>query len=255
MSPALDLAAATFVRSLTARVCTALAVLAPPLFATGMVLLARSGLATGPSAVKFEPLAQGPAGAAVAGLAGQVVTVVMVLATGFAVAWTFGREWADGTLGGLFALPVSRATIATAKVAVVAAWVLAVATAAIGLTTVGVLAVDGPLTAGVASALVVDWAGALLMGALGLPFGWVAVRFRGYLGAVGGIIAVTAASQILAGVGLGRWVPYVAPALWLGAGGEAAAATVGPLQLAWVVVFAALGAALSVRAFARARLD
>ncbi len=255
MRPALDLAAATFARSLTARVCTALAVLAPPVFATGMVVLARTGLVAGPSAVKFEPLAQGPAGAAVATLAGQIVTVVMVLATGFAVAWTFGREWADGTLGGLFALPVSRATIATAKVAVITAWVLAVATAAVALTALGVLAVGGPMTTEVASVLAVDWAGALLMGALGLPFGWVAVRFRGYLGAVGGIIAVTAVSQIVAGVGLGRWVPYVAPALWVGAGGTEAAATVGPLQLAWAVAFAALGAALSVRAFAGARLD
>ncbi len=254
MRPALDLAVATFARSLTARVCTALAVLATPVFATGMVVLARSGLVTGPSAVKFEPLAQGPAGAAVAGLAGQIVTVVMVLATGFAVAWLFGREWADGTVGGLFALPVPRSTIAAAKVVVVAGWVLAAVTAALGLTALGVLVVGGSVPE-VGSTLLADWAGGLLMGALGLPFGWVAVRFRGYLGAVGGIIAVTAVSQIVAGVGLGRWVPYVAPALWVGAGGPEAAGSVGPLQLAWAALFAALGAALSVRAFARARLD
>jgi ABC-2 type transport system permease protein len=255
MTPALDLAAATFARSLTARVCTALAVLATPVFATGMVLLARSGLVTGPSAVKFEPLAEGPAGTAVAALAGQIITVVMVLATGFAVAWLFGREWADGTLGSLFALPVPRATIARAKVAVLAGWVVTVATAAVALTALGVLAVGGPVTPDVGSALLVDWVGALLMGALGLPFGWVAVRFRGYLGAVGGIIAVTAVSQIVAGLGLGRWVPYVAPALWVGAGGADAADSVGPLHLAWALAFAALGTALAVRAFARARLD
>jgi hypothetical protein len=220
-----------------------------------MVAMARSGVVAGPSAVKFAPFAEGPAGRAVATSAGQVLTVVMILAAGFAVTWSFGREWADGTLGSLFALPVSRSTIAAAKVAVLVGWVLACVTAAVALTAVGVLVAGGSLTGEVAGVLVVDWAGGLLMGALGLPFAWVAVRFRGYLGGVGGIIAVTAVSQLLAGVGLGRWVPYVAPALWVGAGGPDAAGTVGPLQLAWALAFAVLGAGAAVRAFAAARLD
>ncbi len=255
MRTALALAFATFTRSVTARVCTALAVLATPVFATAMVWLSRSGLVTGPSAVKFEPLADGPAAVAAATLSGQILTVVMVLATGFAAAWLFGREWADGTFGGLFALPVNRSTVATAKMVVLAAWVLACTVLAVALTALGIALAHGPLTGDALTTLLRAAVAAALMGALGLPFGWVAVRFRGYLGAVGGIIAVTAVSQILAGVGLGRWVPYVAPALWAGSGGADAARTVGALQLGWGLVFAGLGAAAAVHAFARARLD
>lgn len=255
MRTALALALVTLVRSPTARVCTALAVLATPVFATAMVLLARSGQVAGPAAAKFEPLTHGSPGTAVAIAAGQVLPVVMLLATGFVSTWLFGREWSDGTVGGLFALPVARWRIAAAKLVVLAAWVVACVTLAVGLTTLGVVLVGGSVSWAIGSVLVIDQVAGLLMGALALPFGWVAVRSRGYLGAVGGIIAVTAISQILASVGVGRWVPYVAPAMWAGAGGPDAAQDIAMVHLAWAVVFAVIGSALTIHAFARARLD
>jgi ABC-type transport system involved in multi-copper enzyme maturation permease subunit len=256
MSTALALTWATFSRSLTARIATALVAVFAPAFAIGGVALARSGAVTGPSAVKFEPFAVGTFGNASSLLLGQILTVVMVLATGFVAAWLFGREWADKTIGSLFALPISRTSIAWAKVAVAAGWVLACVTFAVGVATIAIaVATDGGIDASVWRALGLDWVAGTIMGLLGIPFGWVAVVTRGYLGALGGIIGVTAVSQILAGIGVGRWVPYVAPAVWAGAGGDEASAGVGAVHLAWALAFAAVGVWAAVRAFAHARLD
>ena len=59
MNTALALTWATFSRSLTARIATALVAVFAPSFAIGGVALARSGAVTGPSAVKFAPFAVG----------------------------------------------------------------------------------------------------------------------------------------------------------------------------------------------------
>lgn len=256
MNTALALTWATFSRSATARITTALVVVVAPAAAIGMVALARSGAITGPSAAKFEPFAVGTYAEASSLLIGQILTVVMVLAAGFAVAWLFGREWSDKTFGSLFALPVSRSQLALAKVALAGAWVVMCATLAIGATAAGI-AIEGASTldANTWRALGLDWLAGVLMGLLGIPFGWLAVVTRGYLGTLGGIIGVTAVSQILASLGVGRWVPYVAPAVWAGAGGDDASSSIGPPHLLWALAFAALGAWAAVRAFARARLD
>ncbi len=256
MNTALALTWATFSRSATARITTALVVVVAPVAAIGMVALARSGAVTGPSAAKFEPFAVGTYAEASSLLIGQILTVVMVLAAGFTVAWLFGREWADKTIGSLFSLPVSRTRIALAKVALAGAWVVACVTAAIGVTAAGIVVAGADtLDDGAWRALGLDWVAGVLMGLLGIPFGWLAVVTRGYLGALGGIIGVTSVSQILASLGVGRWVPYVAPAVWAGAGGDDASSGIGAPHLLWALAFAALGAWAAVRAFARARLD
>ncbi|WP_062314887.1 ABC transporter permease [Demequina rhizosphaerae] len=256
MSTALALQVATFSRSLTARLATVLLVAFPPLMSVGMVALARSADAAGPSAAKLAPYRDGPFGEIVAGLAGQVVSVVALIGVGFAVAWLVGREWADRTVGSLFALPVGRAQIARAKLLVVAAWAAACLTLAVALTAATLAVVDSAsLTGAVAAQLARVWLAGLMMAALALPFAWVAVVSKGYLGAAGAIVGVTAASQILAMVGAGAWVPYIAPAMWAGAGGPEEAAAIGPASLVLAVAFAAVATWASVRAFARARLD
>ena len=256
MTTALALTWATFSRSLTSRIATALVALFVPAFALGGVVLARSGAVTGPSAAKFAPFAVGTIAEASSLLLGQILTVVMVVATGFVASWLFGREWADKTIGSLFSLPVSRAAIAWAKVAISVVWVLACITMAVGGAAVAIAVADAShLDAATWRALGLDWTAGALTGLLGIPFGWVAVVTRGYLGALGTIIGVTAVSQILAGVGVGPWVPYIAPVLWAGAGGEEASAGIRAVHLLSAVAFAALGIWATVRAFARARLD
>lgn len=44
------------------------------------------------------------------GMLTQIVSVAALLGTGVAVSWSFGREFTDATLSGLFALPTSAST-------------------------------------------------------------------------------------------------------------------------------------------------
>src|SRR5699024_4261901 len=47
--------------------------------------------------------------------AAQITSAGALVTFGVVLAWMFGREFADGTITGLFALPVSRGRIALAK--------------------------------------------------------------------------------------------------------------------------------------------
>lgn len=256
MRAALELQLAQFSRALTTRVATAVIVMAPLLFALGFVALARSGAVGGANAAQFAAYAEGSFASAAAQLAGQMMCVWTLIAAGFVISWSIGREWSDGTYGSLFALPVTRTTIAWAKVAVTAGWCAVAVTLASALVATGIAVVDGEhLDAAVATQLVRVWAAGLIMVALALPFGAVAALFRGYLGAVAAIIAATAASQILGTLGLGSWTPLVAPAVWAGAAGPEAAAAVGVASLLGALAAAAAGVAALVWVFGRGRLD
>jgi ABC-2 type transport system permease protein len=78
----------------------------------------------------------------------QITAAAGVLAFGVALSWMIGREFADATVTGLFALPVSRTTIVTAKLLVYLLWTVGVAVllvlvvALVGL----VMRVGGPST-------------------------------------------------------------------------------------------------------------
>ena len=50
------------------------------------------------------------------------VSVTMLLAVGVVMSWSTGREFTDGTIVGLFAIPPALRTIATAKMLVTLSW-------------------------------------------------------------------------------------------------------------------------------------
>ena len=256
MRAALAIELTKFRRSRVAWLTSGLIVLVTPVATIGLVALARSGNVSGPSAEKFAPLARGTVTEAHLALAGQVLTVSTVLAAGFVYAWLFGREFTDDTIGSLFAVAVSLRETAAAKVVVAAAWSSAATTAAVLLTVLASWAVapDGLTPERVREALVVV-AAAALTGLLAIPFGCVAVLTRGVLGATGAIVLTAAVSQILASLGVGAWVPYVVPALWVGAAGPAAAAAIGPANLATCVAMVGVGTWATVFSMARLRIS
>ena len=81
--------------------------------------------------------------AGLTGLAAVSTGVTSLLAAGIVMAWLVGREFTDGTVVGLFALPVSRSAIALAKVLAAAAWASLLAVAS-GLLT-GLAGIAGTL--------------------------------------------------------------------------------------------------------------
>lgn len=256
MTTALAVEWLKFRRSAIARVATVAIALVTPTMSVGLVSLARSDLLTGPSKDKFAIALVGTANEAHLALANQVLAVAMVLSAGLVSAWIFGREFVDGTVGSLFGLPVARREIALAKTVIAATWSVALCAVATAATLVAswVAAPETMDSTIIRHAATVFGAGAI-MGLLGLPFGWLAIRTRGYMGAFGGLIFVTAFGQLSAAVGWGYWVPYVVPALWAGAGGADAAALVTPWELGFALAFAVAGGVVTVDAFRRVRVS
>ena len=80
--------------------------------------------------------------------AAQITGAGGLLGFGVVLSWMFGREFGDGTITGLFALPVRRSTIALAKLLIYTVWAIAISLSlAALLVIVGLVAGLGPLTA------------------------------------------------------------------------------------------------------------
>jgi ABC-2 type transport system permease protein len=185
------------------------------------------------------------------GAASQITAAGGFLAFGVALSWLVGREFADRTIAGLFASPVSRAQVALAKLAVFAG-----ATIPVALVLTAVVLVVG-LASGLGPPDADTWAGlarlltlTVLTGFLAWPAAWVATLGRGLLPGIAATVVLIVVAQVFAVAGTGAWFPVAAPALWTIAPGEVSAG-----QLALVAVVPAASAMLAVRAWSRLQLD
>ena len=176
------------------------------------------------------------------------VGVTMLLATGVVMSWSAGREFVDGTIVGLFAIPPTLRTIATAKMMAVLTWatILGVVEAA-ALTTAGLLLGLG--WSGVAGCFAVLALGAVLIGSSALPVMWAATRWRGYLAGIGLTLAILVVTNLAAGFGLGPYIPWSIPIVWAAHHTEVST----PL-LAVPAMTAAIGAWLTYRSWDRLQL-
>lgn len=186
--------------------------------------------------------------------ASAIVAVGGLLGFGVVVGWTFGREFTDGTISSLFATPVTRTAIAAAKLLILVAWQVSIA-----LLLGAVLLGAGFLFAGPASGEVLGMAFKLLAitvttGLLSLPCAWAATLGRGYLAAIGAIIAVVILSQMAVMAGVGHWFAFAAPGMWAATPGSGSGTgATGQLLVVLAVAFAA--AALTLNSWRRLRID
>ena len=149
------------------------------------------------------------------GVVAQVTAAAALLGFGVALSWMFGREFADGTISGLFALPVSRPAIAAAKLLVYLAWAFAVATVLVLLLgCIGLLLGLGPLDTGVLATLARQHILTVLSAVLAIPAAWVATLGRGLLPGIATTIGLIVTAQVMVVAGTGAWFPLAAPALW-----------------------------------------
>lgn len=145
----------------------------------------------------------------------QITAAGSVLAFGIALSWLVGREFADGTITGLFGLPVVRPTIAAAKLTVYLGWAIAVGIAlVVALIVAGVALQLGPLDSTVREGLLRQLLLTNLSALIVFPVGWVASLTRGILGGIAATVAIIVVAQGMAVSGVGAWFPVVAPALW-----------------------------------------
>ncbi|MHB8960436.1 MAG: ABC transporter permease [Candidatus Limnocylindrales bacterium] len=171
----------------------------------------------------------------------------------FLTAWVFGREFSDRTVRCILALPTPRWAIVTAKLLVVFGWcaVLAVWATALGFAVGALIGLPGW-----SGGLALDTAGrialAVAAGAvLQTTTAFAAGVGRGYLPALGWVVAMMAVSQILLALGWAAWFPWAVPMLVVATGDP----TVDPPTLVSavvVVVGAVAGLAASIAWWQRA---
>jgi len=152
----------------------------------------------------------------------QGIAIGGILLFSLIESWVFGREFADGTLKDLLAVPVSRGTILLAKFIVVTLWsfILTAMTyvaslalgAAIGLPqgTTGVFS-HGAATLAITACLVIIDA---------FPIAFLASLGRGYLLPMGIAILVLGLTNVIVIAGWGSYFPWSVPALHAGLTGS-----------------------------------
>ena len=175
------------------------------------------------------------------GLAGQMLAAGGFFLFVLAISWIFGREFADGTLKDMLAVPVQRSSIILAKFIVVAAW-------SVGLTCViftvslvmgALIQLPGSSSSLIfqASARVLVTAALVIVGVM--PFAFFASLGRGYLLPLGVAVLMLMMANLVAVVGWGEYFPWAIPGIY--AQGKSSL----PPASYWIVLFTGLAGMLA----------
>ncbi len=187
------------------------------------------------------------------GMLGQAVAIGGAVLFAFLTSWVYGREFADRTVRGLLAVPVSRDAIVLAKALVVAGWAAGIGVWVVVLGFVVGAAVGLPgWSDQLATSGAINMAVALLLTiALQPVTGLLASVGRGYIPGLAWAVLTVAASQVLAVLGWGAAFPWAVPALLVGTGGPGTA-DIGAASFVLVLVTGLAGLVLAVRWWQRA---
>jgi len=152
------------------------------------------------------------------------------------ISWVFGREFTDGTVKDLLAVPVPRASILLAKFIVTAAWSAALAALmlAAGLIMGALMNLPGGSPAVLLQGAALVAVTAALVIVTVLPFALFASIGRGYLLPVGMAVLTLMLANLVVITGWGEYFPWAVPGLY--AQGKSAL----PPASFWVVLFTGL---------------
>jgi ABC-2 type transport system permease protein len=172
---------------------------------------------------------------------GQVIAAGEFFLLVLSLSWIFGREFVDGTLKDMLAVPVPRASILLAKCILLVGWsvlltvVIFIASLAMGL----LLGLSGGTSD-------VIWQGVQLVAITGclvigvtMPFALFASVSRGYLLPIGMAILAVMMANLVVVLGWGEIFPWAVPMLY--AQGESA---LTPLSY-WIVLLTGLAGMIS----------
>jgi len=150
------------------------------------------------------------------GLYGQMIAAGGFFLFILVISWVFGREFADGTLKDLLAVPVRRSIILLAKFLVVSLWsvMLALLIWLVGLAMGALIRLPGgSLAVIIQGSLTVLITACLVIIAI-LPFALVASLGRGYLLPLGVAVLTLILTNFVAIVGWGEYFPWAVPGLY-----------------------------------------
>jgi ABC-2 type transport system permease protein len=150
------------------------------------------------------------------GLFGQLIAAGGFLLFIMIISWVFGREFTDGTVKDMLAVPVQRSSILAAKFIVMAFWSLML-TVLILMVGLGMGALI-ELPRGSASVILQGSVLVLVSGCLAivvvLPFALFASIGRGYLLPIGLAVLTLMMTNLVAIAGWGEYFPWAVPGLY-----------------------------------------
>lgn len=150
------------------------------------------------------------------GLFGQIVGVGGFFFFVMAISWIFGREFTDGTLKDMLAVPVQRSSILLAKFIVMVIWSAAITLAivVIGLGMGAIIRLPGGSLGVMLHGSAVAAVAACLCIAVVLPFALFASAGRGYLLSLGIAVLALITANLVVIVGWGEYFPWAIPMLY-----------------------------------------
>ncbi|HSB90512.1 MAG TPA: ABC transporter permease [Anaerolineales bacterium] len=171
-------------------------------------------------------------------LQSQVIAAGGFFFSVLAIAWVFGREFADGTLKDMLAVPVSRSRIVLAKFGVAVVWsaVTTVVVLVAGLVVGALLRLPGGSAVSIFEGVLAVGIAAGLAIVTVLPFALFASIGRGYLLPLGMAVLSVMAANLVALLGWGEYFPWAVPLLFA-MGKEA----LPPMSFAIVLLTGVLG--------------
>ncbi len=150
------------------------------------------------------------------GLFGQMVAAGGFILFILIISWTFGREFTDGTVKDMLAVPVQRSSILLAKFILTAAWsvVVAMVITVVG-TTIGAMIKlpGGSIQVIVQGSSQVAITACLTIVAV-MPFAFFASFGRGYLLPIGLAVLALMMANLVAILGWGEYFPWAIPGLY-----------------------------------------
>jgi len=169
----------------------------------------------------------------------QGIAIGGVFLFGLVESWIFGREFSDGTVKDLLAVPISREVILLAKFLVAALWsaalVILVYAASLILGAIIHLPLGSPALF-IHSSLAIAVTALLVMLSV-TPVALFASLGRGYLLPLGLMVLLIAISNMIALLGWGNYFPWAIPAMYANFDGKGA--SLEPVSF-WIVLLTGL---------------
>jgi ABC-2 type transport system permease protein len=150
------------------------------------------------------------------GLFAQIIAAGGFFFSVMAVSWVFGREFVDGTLKDLLAVPVQRSSILLAKFIVVAIWsaMLTIVVFIVGLIVGAIIQLPGGSIDVFLQGSTLVAITACMAIAIIFPFAFFASVGRGYLLPMGTAILVVIMANLTVVAGWGEFFPWAVPMLY-----------------------------------------